>query len=68
MKKANFSKAERLLPLRKQIDQVAREIYLADNNHHGSACKPSFESAHLANAHYYLRRTLERIDLELQLL
>lgn len=68
MKKSNFYKVERLLPLRRQIDQVARSVYEADKNHQGSARKPAFESSHLANAHEYLRKSLESIDLELQLL
>ena len=66
MDKANFNKAERLLPLRKQIDQIARTLYEADNNHHGSACQPSFDSGYLANAHEYLRRALGSIDDELK--
>lgn len=66
MEKTNFYKAERLLPLRRQIDEVARSVYLADKNHQGSACKPGYESDHLENAHEYLRRALDSIDLELQ--
>lgn len=66
MKKNNFWKATRLLPLREKIDDVARSVYCADNNHHGSACRPAFESGHLANAHEYLRKALESIELELQ--
>lgn len=66
MIKTNFHKAERLLPLRRQIDEVARSVYLADKNHQGSACKPSFDSSHLRDAHHYLRQALDSIDLELQ--
>ncbi|MBD5414866.1 MAG: hypothetical protein HDR46_01125 [Bacteroides sp.] len=65
MKKSNFYKAERLLTLRRQIDEIANSVYLTDDNHHGSACKPTFESGHLANAHEYLHRAVESINSEL---
>lgn len=66
MKQENFLYAERLLRIRKEIDMAVFNTYTADDNHHGSNVKPSFNSNHLADAHEHLKKALECIGLELQ--
>lgn len=64
MQKSNYSKAQKLLEIRLQIDEVARRIYLADDNHHGT-CKPTFASKDLLAAHLAMGAAVESIEKEL---
>lgn len=65
MNKSNYGKAQKLLEICLQIDEVARRIYLADNNHTGSNCKPTFESKDLLVAHLAMGEAVEAIEKEL---
>ena len=65
MNKSNYCKAHRLLEVCLQIDEVARRIYLADDNHHGSNCKVAFASEDLNTAHLAMKTAVESIEKEL---
>lgn len=65
MQKSNYNKAQKLLEIRLQIDEVARRIYHADDNHHGSNCKPTFASKDLLAAHLAMGAAVESIEKEL---
>lgn len=65
MNKSNYSKVQKLLEIRQQIDEVARRIYHADDNHHGSYCKPDFASKDLEAAHLAMKSAVESIEKEL---
>ena len=66
MRQENFLQAERLLRIRKEIEMNIFHTYTADDNHHGSNVKESFNSKHLADAHEHLKKAVECIGLELQ--
>ena len=66
MKQENFLKAERLLRIRNKIDTALYETYMADDNHHGSNIKESFNSKHLGDARDHLKKAFDCIGRELQ--
>ena len=64
MNESNYSKAQKLLEIRLQIDGVARRIYLSDENHNG-VCKLAFASKDLEAAHLAMKSAVESIEKEL---
>lgn len=66
MNKSNYSKAQKLLEIRLQIDGVARRIYLSDENHN-EICKLEkvFASKDLEAAHLAMKSAVESIEKEL---